>query len=144
MKKITMLILGLSLALMAYGHTPGDTIISNNPAKLKVKLLYFHITDRCHTCYEIEKHVLKTIADHFQTELDSGIVDLNIVNCELPENKELVDKYMAYGSTLAITPYQGKTELKTDDITGWAFQRAGAPELFVSELKAKLDKHLKL
>ncbi|HRZ41648.1 MAG TPA: nitrophenyl compound nitroreductase subunit ArsF family protein [Bacteroidales bacterium] len=120
-----------------------DTIISNNPANLKVQVLYFHITNRCGTCRGIEANVRKTIETWFSMELDSGIVELHILNCELPENKQKAEKYEAYGATLALTVYKDGVELNTYDITDWAFQKAHNPDLFIAELKAKIEAYIR-
>ena len=143
MQKITLLFLGIILSFSAFSQNVGDTIVANNPAKLKVKVLYFHITDRCNTCMSIEKNVRKTVLENFKIQLDNGEVDLYIVNCELPANKTLSEKYNAYGSTFAITTYKDGKELNTEDLSNWAFKKAPLQDVFVSELKDKLTKLLK-
>jgi hypothetical protein len=143
MRKITFLIMGLMLSITAFSQTVGDTIIANNSSKLKVKVLYFHITNRCNTCMSIEINVRKTIFENFKTQLDNGEVDLYIVNCELPANKVLSEKYNAYGATFAITTYKDGIELTTEDLSNWAFKKAAKQEVFVSELKDKINELLK-
>ena len=142
MKYFLAIILGFLAATPACAQqtTEGDTIISVNPAILKVKVLYFHITNRCNTCRLIEANVRKTISDHFRDELSNGMLALYILNCELEANKEWVEKYEAYGATLALTAMNGNRELNTEDITGWAFQKAQNTELFIRELKDKINK----
>ncbi len=143
MKKITILFLGLILSFSAFSQTVGDTVIANNPAKLKVKVLYFHITNRCNTCMSIEINVRKTIFDNFKTQLDNGDIDLYIVNCELPANKVLAEKYNAYGATFAITTYKKGKEFKTKDMSNWAFKKAAKQDVFISELKDKINELIK-
>lgn len=132
----------LLLVCSGFAQNIGDTLINNNPEKLKVKVLYFHITNRCNTCYSIETNVRKTIAAHFQTAIDTGSVGLAILNCELPANTELVKKYSAYGATLAMTVYKDGKELTTEDLTNFAFQKTHKPEVFINELKEKINTHL--
>jgi hypothetical protein len=142
MKKLALIVVGLMISFYSFSQATGDTIISNDSAKLKVKLLYFHITNRCHTCYSIEAAVRKTVFENFKTELDSGIVNLYILNCELPENSTLKEKYQAYGATLAVTKIDGVKE-KTDDLTNFAFSKIHDEAVFVSELKSKIQELLK-
>jgi len=143
MKNIVVVFLGIVLSLSAFSQTTGDTIISNNISKLKIKVLYFHITNRCHTCYSIEENLRKTIFENFKPQLDNGIIDLYIVNCEAPENKELAKKYDAYGATLAVTLYENGKEIKSEDLSNWAFQKVNKPEIFISELKDKINEFIK-
>ncbi len=140
MKNILILLLGLLLSYSGFSQTQivGDTVISNNKSKLKVKVYYFHVKERCHTCYAIEENFRKTLFTYFQTELDNGIIDMYIVNCELPENQVLVKKYDAYGSTFAITPYKDGIDMKTIELSNWAYQKVNKPEVFVAELKSKI------
>jgi len=144
MKTITVIfsILFFSSAL-AFSQNVGDTLVSNNPAITKVKVFYFHITDRCHTCYSIETNVRKTLFKNFKNELDSGIIDLQILNCEKLENVALVKNYNAYGSTLALTKIENGAEVKIDDITNFAFSKIHDESVFISELKLKIQELLK-
>ena len=143
MKKI---ILSAALVILfsgiGFSQTIGDTVISNDQAKLKLKAYYFHITDRCHTCYSIEENLRETVFRHFNKELEKGIIDLYILNCEMPENQKLVKKYNAYGSTLVITPVKNGKELEHDELSAWAFKKAGNKDIFVRELKKKIKAHL--
>jgi hypothetical protein len=122
-----------------FAQKSGDTIIAKNSAGLKLKIYYFHITERCHTCYAIEENLRKVVFGKFKNELNTGIIDLYIMNCEIPENKDLVKKYDAYGSTLALTKVENKKEKNVDDISNWAFQKAMKPELFEKELIDKIN-----
>jgi len=131
MKKVLFLLIGLFLTVSVFAQ--------NN---VQVDVYYFHITHRCNTCISIEAQVKKTLDTHFAAQLQDGSVKLHVINCELPENKVISEKYLAYGSTLAITrTVQGKEIV--EDITGWAFQKVHTPEVFISELKAKIDEAIK-
>lgn len=143
MKKIILLMAAFLLAFQGFAQKDNDTIIANNPANLKLKVLYFHITNRCNTCRSIEANVRKTLDDHFKNQVETGVIDLYVLNCELPENKELVKKYDAYGATLAVTTVLNGKELKSEDLTTWAFQKAHSPEEFIAELKTKIEEYLK-
>lgn len=143
MKKTIFIIIAIILTVPAFSQQKGDTIISNNPANLKLKVLYFHITNRCHTCISIEAGVRKTLYDNFLNQLETGVIELYVLNCELPGTQELVKKYDAYGATLALTPYTNGQEQKTEDITGWAFQKVHSQEIFISELMQKINGYIK-
>jgi len=143
MKKLFIIFISLILSVNSFSQQIGDTIISKNPTNLKLNVFYFHITNRCNTCISIESNVRKTIFENYKNQIDSGLVNLYILNCELPENLELVKKYEAYGATLAITPYKKGVELKTEDLSNWAFKTVHDPDVFISELKEKINSYLK-
>ena len=143
MKKLLLSFIIIFLVHQGYSQQTGDTIISNNPQNLKIMVLYFHITNRCHTCFSIEANVRKTVYDHFKTALDTGAVGLTVMNCELPENAAMVKKYNAYGATLALTSYKNGKEITAVDLTNWAFQKIHDQDVFILELKFKIANLLK-
>lgn len=143
MKKTILLILFLLAIHSSYCQNNGDTIISNNPSNLRVRVLYFHITNRCHTCYSIEEQLRGVLFGNFSEKISNGMMELFIINADLPENKELVKKYDAYGATLAITGFAQGKETATTDLTGWAFQKINKTDTFRKELKEKIDELLK-
>jgi hypothetical protein len=143
MKTLSILIFTIILSFQGFTQDKTDTIISNNSKNLKLKVLYFHITNRCNTCRSIEATLRKTINENFKTELENGVIDLYIVNCELPENKTLSEKYQAYGATLALTKVENGAEVKMDDITNFAFSKIHDETVFISELKSQIQELLK-
>lgn len=143
MKKTAFIFIMFILALQASGQQSTDTIISNNPQTLKLKVYYFHLTHRCNACRSIEANLRKTINEFFLKELVTGVIDLYVLNSDLPENKELVAKYDAYGATLAFSSYIRGAEQKPVDLTEWAFKEIQFPELFNSRLKDKISELIK-
>lgn len=144
MKKILLFVLMLTaLSLQSRAQKTGDTIVTNNRDSLKLQVYYFHITHRCGTCYAIEENLRKTLFTYFEPQINHGVIDLLIMNCELPENKDLVQKYDAYGATLAFSPYIKGIEQKPVDLTGWAFSKIHTPELFIEGLREKIVENLK-
>ncbi|HNZ42761.1 MAG TPA: nitrophenyl compound nitroreductase subunit ArsF family protein [Bacteroidales bacterium] len=143
MKKLIIILFLLLFSVGVFSQKNNDTIIANNAQNLRLKVFYFHITNRCNTCFSIEKYVRQTIDNNFANQLELGIVDLYILNCELPENRDLVKKYDAYGATLALTSYSNGKEEKSEDLTGWAFKKVHEPNIFISELKAKIEESIK-
>jgi len=142
MKLLNLILFLLIFSIQGFAQQSNDTIISNNPKNLKVKVLYFHITNRCHTCFSIEAAVRKTINENFKNELNNGTIDLYILNCELAENKIISEKYEAYGATLAITKMDEGKE-KTEDLTNFAFAKIHEESVFISELKSKISELIK-
>ena len=119
-----------------------DTIIGTG-SKLKVHVYYFHITNRCATCRGIEAKTIQTLDSLFQNNFKEGTLVFSSYNCELPENSILVKKYDAYGATLAITTFENGKEIKTEDLTNWAFEKTHKASEFKAEFAQKINELLK-
>ena len=86
----------------------------------KVEVYHFHATKQCLTCKTVGSLSEETVNTYFADELKSGKLVFAHVNVDLPENKALVDKYEAKGSSLLIGVY-GKdgSFLKQEDTNVW-------------------------
>jgi len=74
---------------------------------------YTHSTNRCSGCKAIEKETLETLNSQFKQQLDNGEIAIHIVNIDLKKNKNLVDQFKVWGSSLFIVK-NGDTEHKID------------------------------
>ena len=139
------LILGLiSLAGCAAKNSTVKSVESNNievnENKLKadkVEVFLFHATRRCTTCIAIGKLAGETVAEYFQLETHEGKIEFREINIDLPENKELAQKFQASGSALFInTIYDGQDHI-SEDVTVWRLTQDEGQ--FKSYLKDKLN-----
>jgi len=138
MKKTFFLMLALIVSTSLFAQKPQPTT-----NKTKLLVYYFHITNRCNTCRSIETLTTKVLNETYKTELDSGIIIFQSFNVDLPENKELCKKYDAYGATLALTKIENNKETKIDDLTQFAFPKVHTEDIFIKELKEKINEQLK-
>jgi hypothetical protein len=143
MKNIVLIFVALFFAAPLISQTDSITTAKNADPKLKLQIYYFHITNRCHTCISIENELRKCVTENYKNELETGIIRFASLNCELPENQELVKKYEAYGATLVLTKYESGKEKQTEDLTSMAFSKIGKPDIFHKELKAKIEELIK-
>lgn len=105
----------------------------------KVLVYYFHATNRCNTCLEIEKKTKLVLLQNFKDELQNGIIKFETFDYEDPTNKTLVEKYFAYGSTLLLV--YPENEEQNSDLTEMAFQYIiNKPEKFKEELSNEIEK----
>lgn len=86
----------------------------------KVEVYHFHSTQQCYTCKTVGAYAEETANTYFSNELKSGKVIFASINIDLPENKELVNKYEAKGSSLLIGVY-GKDGnfVKEENVNVW-------------------------
>ncbi|MGE4541225.1 MAG: nitrophenyl compound nitroreductase subunit ArsF family protein [Bacteroidales bacterium] len=74
---------------------------------------YTHSTNRCAGCRAIEKETLETLNSQFKQQMENGEIAVHIVNIDLKKNKEIVDEFEVWGSSLFIVK-NGDTKNRTD------------------------------
>ena len=119
------------LAVAAIGvlknpQTESNASNSNGQAKVtvakadKVEVFLFHATQRCPTCIAIGRLAGETVNERFQEELKSGLVEFKEVNIDLPENKQLAQKFQAAGSALYVNAISGGIDNIEQDVRVWS------------------------
>lgn len=74
----------------------------------KLEIYHFHGTSQCASCIAVGDYAEATVNTYFKEELEKGIIVFDHINGELSENKELVIKYGATGSSLWLGTYNGE------------------------------------
>lgn len=139
MKKLTkcMLIALIMCVIFPTGKTLAQDA-GNESAKVDV--YYFHATKRCPTCNAIENETVKTLNGSFAEQMENGTIRLHILNLDEKENRELVEKYEIYGSSLILVP---ATDDEPVNLTNKAFLYAKDQAFaFRKELREQLNKLL--
>ncbi len=112
-------------------------IANTDIAADKLQVYYFHRTQRCYSCLTIGKYVKETIEDNFTDEIQNGIIDFQEINVELPENREIAEKFKASGSSLFINAVKNNQDDIGQDTNVWRL--VTDENKFKSYLKNKLD-----
>jgi disulfide oxidoreductase YuzD len=109
--------------------------VQNSKPAEKIQVFLFHATQRCSSCIAIGKYAKETVEQKFPDELKSGKIEFREINIDLPENKEVANKFKATGSSLFINPiYEGQDHIK-DDTRVW--QLVSNEQGFISYLSDK-------
>lgn len=106
----------------------------------KIEVVNFFGTQRCVSCLAVGNLTKKTLEERFAPELESGKIVFKEINGELPENKDIVIKYQARGSSLFVNAIRGEQDNIVEDVTVWRL--VNSEEQFVSYLETKLNKLL--
>jgi hypothetical protein len=159
-KKIIILIIGVVIVGVGFfvarnGNKPTEAQNTNNQttksqeelpmstAKTsaeKIEVVHFHATQQCWSCITVGEYALKTIKEKFPEEYKNGTIVFRDINGELPENKDLVMKYQAGGSSLFVNAITaGKDNIK-EDVTVWRL--VSNESQFISYFQDKLNKLL--
>jgi PBP1b-binding outer membrane lipoprotein LpoB len=103
----------------------------------KVEVFLFHATQRCSTCIAIGKLSEKTILEKFPEEVKSGRIVFKEINIDLPENKELAEKFQASGSALYINAIKNGQDNIEQDTKVWRL--TGDEDAFISYFENRLN-----
>ena len=104
MKKIiffSLLILIFAQNIWAENQESQKNQANTNSAN-KIKIYYFHITQRCPSCTEIEKLTDLALKENFSQELKNGQVIWQTVNVDEQANKQFIEKYKLYTRSVVI------------------------------------------
>jgi len=81
--------------------TPPEITEPETPTEIhRVDVVYFHRTNRCHSCTYAEEQIRYTLETYFSDELRSGTVTFQSVDVQNPDNAEIIEKCGAYTSQL--------------------------------------------
>jgi len=119
----------------------GNTTTQTASEVEKVEIIHFHGTNQCYSCITVGAYAEETVNTYFADELKNGKVSFAHINIDLPENKEIVMKYGATGSSLWIgIYYKNNTFYKKANSNVW--YKINNKEEYMSYLKGIIDKRL--
>lgn len=125
---IGMLLLGLFMTgcnSNASSHnTTGAAVDNLDPQERvvsidKLEIYHFHGTNQCVSCKTVGAYAEETVNTYFKEELEKGIIVFDHINGELPQNRELVMKYGATGSSLWLGTYDRDNFTPEQNIQVW-------------------------
>ncbi len=106
----------------------------------KIEVFHFHATQQCWSCITIADFTQKTLTNRYPNELENGRIVYRSIDIDLPENKEVAQKYNATGSALFINLiYDGKDHI-SEDVAVWRL--VNSETQFTKYLGDKLEKYL--
>ena len=126
-----------------YYFKEDGTMTTANPSESekikadKVQVFMFHSTARCATCIAIGQLAGATVNEYFSDELKSGQIEFREINVDLPENKELAEKFQASGSALKINAIYDDQDHVSEDTTVWRL--TSNTTQFKTYLKEEID-----
>ncbi len=108
----------------------------------KLEVYYFHRTARCYSCKTIGQYVKETIEEKYSNQVGSGKIDFREINVDSAENKAIVEKYKATGSSLFINRIINNQDNIEQDTDVWLLLNDEIK--FKSHLENKLNSYLGL
>lgn len=78
------------------------------PAKReRVEVVYFHRTQRCHSCMTAERLTRRTVETYFSQQIAEGSLSLSVIDVQSREASQVVGEYGAYAPSLFIGVFAG-------------------------------------
>lgn len=124
-------------------RTQPTTTISegkSHAGNVTVELYHFHRTRQCYSCKTVGALAEKTANTYFRDELNSSRLIFAHVNIDLPENRELVMRYGATGSSLWIGTYSDGAFHRKENTDVW--YKINNEQDYLKYLKGILEKRL--
>ncbi len=106
----------------------------------KIEVVHFHATQQCWSCITVGEYALKTIKEKFSEEYKNGTIVFKDINGELPENRDMVIKYQARGSSLFVNAIIDGQDNIQEDVTVWRL--VSNETQFINYFENKLNKLL--
>ena len=100
-------------------NTPDNNIEVAAVKADKIEVVHFHATQQCWSCITVGEYALKTIQEKFPEEYKNGTIVYKDINGELSENRDIVMKYKASGSSLFINAIKDGVDKIEEDVTVW-------------------------
>lgn len=95
------------------------------------------------TCNAIEANTRYTLETFFAPELKEDKITFQVINVDKKENEKIAEKFEASGTSLFLNVIKNGKETQIN-LTDFAFMKGNNQEAFSKELKAKLERELKL
>jgi len=118
-----------------------DTCISTMNEVQKVEVIHFHATQQCYSCKTVGAYAEETMNTYFANEIKFGKVTFAHINVDLPENRELVNKYGVTGSSLWIGVYDSNGFHKEENVNVW--YKISNKQDYMNYLKGVIEQKLR-
>lgn len=103
----------------------------------KIEVVYFYGSRRCFSCQTIEKYAKETVEEYFQKEIENGKITFESVNVELPQNRDITNKYKSRGSSIFINIIRDEKDNIAEDVAVWRL--VNNEQKFKEYLKNKIE-----
>jgi hypothetical protein len=118
---------------------PDGSDMSPTPV-IKVEVVYFHRTQRCHSCIYAEDTTRYTLETYFADELASGKITFASFDVTAAENAATIEKYAAYTSSLFLNTIIDGIDHIEEVTEIWTV--LGDDQAFIGIVKSKIEQSL--
>lgn len=123
-------------------ETSTESASKTNEKANKLIVYYFHGHHRCGTCRQIESLTKKAVKDHYVDALESGRVELKIINYDEKENAHYKKDYELFTKAVIVSDLQNGEETRWKNLTK-IWELVSNDEAFIKYIKEEMDLYLK-
>ena len=81
--------------------------------------VYFFYNDiYCETCERLEGYALEAVQEHFQDDLDSGVLQWRSMDMTLPEYEHYAEDFELYSKSVVLVELDGAEEVRWENLEG--------------------------
>lgn len=115
--------------------------LPNNATVMKIEAFHFYPTRRCESCITVGSYANATISTYFADELASGKIVFREINGELPENRDLVEKYGVTSSSLRLGIYTSDGRFYPEEIVK-VWYKTDNQQRYMDYLKGVIERRM--
>ena len=101
-------------------------------------ILLFHYTERCTQCLNMERYTRELLDENFADMVADKKIQFRLVEMDKPENRNLVDRFGLFTTTIVLVRFENYKEKKINVLTdSWKYY--DDETAFKEMLKKKLE-----
>ncbi|OFZ22573.1 MAG: hypothetical protein A2202_01885 [Bdellovibrionales bacterium RIFOXYA1_FULL_36_14] len=108
-----------------------------------VEGLYFHGTNRCHTCNLMEGYIRDVLKDSFDKEIKDGLLSFESVNVDEASNQHYIQNYQLQSISFFLSLKKDGKEIKFQNVDQ-IWQLARNESQFKSYIKSEIKRFLEM
>jgi hypothetical protein len=121
-------------------ETPGGKQVSGGSGN-KVIAYYFYTTKRCPTCRKIESYTTESIKTTFARQLESGRLELRIINVDEPENEHYIDDYQLTTKSVVLADHRDGKKVRWKNLP-LVWHHVGDKQTFMDYIETETRDYL--
>jgi len=103
---------------------------------------YFHATQRCVTCENIEKYAHEAIQQYFAAELEAGVLEFQSIDVMTPAHNHYIRDYSLVSPSLVLVIYEGEQPGKWKNLSE-VWQRVSNRNSYFQYVKGEIETMLR-
>lgn len=123
------------------GEESGGTIAGSGDAGHKVVAYYFHGDKRCRTCLAIEEYTREAIEEGFPELLETGELELHVVNVDRKENEHFIEDYRLATRSVVLSDFRNGVEERWKNLN-LVWEYVGDREAFLDYVRRETEGYL--